>query len=274
MRFFFACILPLMVQIELAAQPIHVLTYNIRFDNPADGPDGWPLRKQELAAYVFDGSHSIIGFQEVLHHQLLYLDSMQSAYTYYGVGRDDGGTQGEYAPIFWKKNEFVLDTAETKWLSETPGQPSKGWDAACIRIATAVTLRQISNGKRWLIINTHWDHQGKEARMKSAQIIAQWVSEFKKQCDEVVVMGDFNASPTDDAFRGFNGVLYSTATNGELRRSTFNAFQMQGLNEMHIDGIYTTGVAKSSEYHVDEPKTKSGRQLSDHFPVQVTLQAH
>ncbi|MFM7731211.1 MAG: hypothetical protein ACKO6L_09245, partial [Flavobacteriales bacterium] len=60
------------------------------YDNPADGPDGWPLRKQELAAYVFDGSHSIIvanvirehmdwlGRQFNLHHERKYASEKES----------------------------------------------------------------------------------------------------------------------------------------------------------------------------------------------------
>ena len=274
MRFFFASILALtfILHVELAAQPINVLTYNIRYDNPADGPDGWPLRKHELAAYVFDGTHSIIGLQEVLHHQLLFLDSMQTEYTYYGVGRDDGGTQGEYAPVFWKRKDFTLENVETRWLSETPDQPSKGWDAACIRLTTIVTLRQISNDKRWCIINTHWDHQGKEARIKSAQLIVKWASEKRMGCDEVVVIGDFNSTPGDAAFHAFRNVLRQTGSDSEWRKSTFNAFQLQPNDDMHIDDIYTTGVTKNFDYGVAEPKTKCGRQLSDHFPVRVTLQ--
>lgn len=262
------------LQVELLSQGyVHILTYNIRYDNPSDGLDSWSQRKSELSSYVFNGKHSILGLQEVLHHQLLYLDSTQRQYDHYGVGRDDGFLQGEYAPVFWNKAEFSMESTQTKWLSETPDVPSKGWDAACIRIATLVQLRHKSTGKRWGIINTHWDHVGQEARLQSAQLIAKWASVMNDSCDVVVIMGDFNATPSDSALESFDRVFQRTANEIALKQSTFNGFQPYAKENMHIDDIYTLGALKSMGYVIDEPKTKSNRQLSDHFPVRVTLQA-
>lgn len=60
-----------------------------------------------------------------------------STYNYYiGVGRDDGKTKGEYAPIFYRKDRFKLLRSGNFWLSENTIKPNKGWDAAYIRICT------------------------------------------------------------------------------------------------------------------------------------------
>jgi endonuclease/exonuclease/phosphatase family metal-dependent hydrolase len=254
------------------SQEVNLLTYNIRYDNPADGPNAWPLRKAELGAYVFDGSHAIIGLQEVLHHQLSYLDSCANEYAYFGVGRDDGQTRGEYSPVFWKESEFQFLEGTTRWLSETPHQPSKGWDAACVRIATMVKLKEVDTQATWCIINTHWDHEGADARVYSAELIAEIAQEAKETCDAVVVMGDFNALHDDPAFQAFEGVLKVTAPRLSRRRSTFNAFNIRPRWMKHIDDFYVDGGLAVKGYRIEEPKTKTHHQLSDHFPVQVLVE--
>jgi len=44
--------------------------------------------------------------------------------------------KGEYAAIFYKKNQLSLLDSGNFWLSPTPERASLGWDAACIRICT------------------------------------------------------------------------------------------------------------------------------------------
>ena len=43
---------------------------------------------------------------------------------------------GTYSAIYYKNKKLKLEKDETFWLSETPGKPSTGWDAALNRIAT------------------------------------------------------------------------------------------------------------------------------------------
>ena len=82
-------------------------------------------------AILSTGEPDIMGFQEVLHNQLLDLSRLfGEGYGYVGVGRDDGNEAGEYSPVFWSKERFDLVRWKTVWLSPTPEVPgSKGWDA-------------------------------------------------------------------------------------------------------------------------------------------------
>lgn len=85
---------------------------------------------------------AIIGFQEVLHNQLLDLQALLPGYVSVGVGRDDGKEGGEYAPVFWDKERFELVRWKTIWLSPTPDQPgSIGWDAVCPKFVISLTSR-------------------------------------------------------------------------------------------------------------------------------------
>ncbi|MEO0066458.1 MAG: hypothetical protein RI983_1784, partial [Bacteroidota bacterium] len=66
------------------------MSFNIRLDAASDGENRWDLRKDRVSGLMQYYEPDFIGAQEVLHHQLMYLDSSLSNYSYIGVGRDDG----------------------------------------------------------------------------------------------------------------------------------------------------------------------------------------
>src|SRR5690625_6386179 len=50
--------------------PITVMSYNIRFDNPHDGPSAWPYRKNDVAKMIGPVYQvDIVGLQEVLRSE-------------------------------------------------------------------------------------------------------------------------------------------------------------------------------------------------------------
>ena len=258
------------LQFAMVAQALNVLTYNIRYDNAADNKDAWPFRSAHVAAYLNKQGSDIIGIQEALIQQVEFLDSSLSNYERFGVGRDDGVNRGEFSPIYWKKNQFRFVAGKTYWLSETPDVPSKGWDAACTRIATVVELESVVLGTHVCVINTHWDHEGMVARSNSALLMNQWVSNALAKGNNVIVMGDFNCTPSDPALQPIQQSLTDLCPKKFRTRSTFNAFKMRGVKGKHIDAIYTS-ICSREHYKIDQPKTPSGRQLSDHFPVSVSV---
>ena len=99
------------------AQPIKVMTYNIRYDTPQDSVNQWPKRAHKVYALIKKYDPDLIGLQECLHHQLMDLLQNLPAYTYIGVGRDDGKTKGEYSAILYKKDRFNTLNQNTFWLN-------------------------------------------------------------------------------------------------------------------------------------------------------------
>ena len=84
----------------LAEEPgLEVMSYNIRYDNPSDGPNRWPHRKENVVALIRDVNPAVLGTQEVLHHQGEYLKGSLSDYGSVGVGRDAGKKKGEMCTI-------------------------------------------------------------------------------------------------------------------------------------------------------------------------------
>jgi endonuclease/exonuclease/phosphatase family metal-dependent hydrolase len=289
----FACLL---LPLCSFAQTYSILTYNIRFDNPADGPDKWDNRKEGLTKLVKGTNADVIGFQEVLHPQLEYLGKELTGYKYLGVGRDDGKTLGEYLPIFYKVDKFTLMKNGWFWLSETPEKPSKGWDAACNRMCNWAVLRDTITHKNFLFINTHLDHKGKLAQENS---IRQIVDFIYKIGDEYVVndslfinedilnwmpvvwVGDFNLQPTDKLYNNIavDGQLTLRGRDDSFIKSvnkpmgtigTFNGFKLNEEYKGRIDYVWLIDFEAQS-YKVLNDKLPNGRWPSDHFPLLVEI---
>ena len=123
------------------AQDLVVGSYNIRYNNQSDAQkgNGWERRYPVITKLISFNDFDILGTQEVLHNQLEDLRRELPQYGYVGVGRDDGKTAGEYAPIFYKKDRFELLKSGHFWMAEQTDFPNKGWDAALPRICTRLS---------------------------------------------------------------------------------------------------------------------------------------
>ena len=136
--------------ISLAASPVRVLTYNIRYSaGDVDSADNnWPARREALAQLVENERPEVVGFQEVLPDQLTWLRGRFPAYEFIGVGRNANG-DGEASPVAFLKERFSVVTNGTFWLSTTPDTPgSKSWGAAFPRVCTYAVLKDKGTGEK------------------------------------------------------------------------------------------------------------------------------
>ena len=114
-----------------APDPVNVMSFNIRYDNPEDSLDNWEYRKERAANAIRFYDVDILGTQEVLHNQLEDLKQRLPEYEVIGVGREDGKEKGEYSALWYKRERFNLLDSGYFWLSETPEVAgSKGWAGA------------------------------------------------------------------------------------------------------------------------------------------------
>lgn len=258
-----------------AQQPLHVMTFNIRYNNAGDSLNAWPYRKDKAASQVKFFNVDILGVQEALYDQVLDLLQRLPNYRYEGVGREDGKTKGEYSAIFYDTARLKFIKGSTFWLSQTPGVAgSKGWDAALPRIVTWCAFEDILNHKKFFAFNTHFDHIGTVARAESAKLLLQKVKEIAGGYP-VVVTGDFNAGDEDEPVKiitdqsdpdhltdsKFISVLPHYGPDG-----TFNAFQSKEVDDKAIDHIFIKNSFKVLK-HGTISESWGGRFSSDHFPV-------
>ena len=177
------------------AQAIEAMTYNIRLDTENDGKDAWDFRKQGLVDQVKFHEPSVLGIQEGLYHQVEYIDASLPDYAYVGVGRDDGEKGGEFSAIFFDTRRLERLEHGTFWLSESPEQPSIGWDASFERICTYASFKDLASLQTFWVFNTHFDHEGVVAREKSAELIIAQIDKINVQRHPFLLMGDFNSVP-------------------------------------------------------------------------------
>lgn len=256
------------------AQPLKVMTYNIRYDNPGDGVNVWPQRIVKVVELIKKYDPDVIGIQEALKNQLEDLALNLDGYEYVGVGRDDGKTKGEYSAILFRKDRFSLLEKSTFWLSETPDVPgSKSWDAAITRLVTMAKLQDNKLNKLVVFVNTHYDHIGREARKESSKLIMAKVPQFSKTLP-VVFTGDLNFTREEDPYRilikpGKKFSLIDPAP--EEPAGTFCSFDVGPIECKAIDYVLFTPHWEAKKYEVI--KDNDGKHYpSDHLPVLVTLE--
>ncbi len=255
---------------------VRVMTFNLRYDTPNDGPNAWPHRKDLAASMIRLHRADLVGVQEALRHQLDDLTQRLPGYAWVGVGRADGREGGEYSAILYRTDRFELLDSGTFWLSETPAVPgSKSWDAAIERIATWARFTDRETGKTFFHFNTHFDHIGAEARAESAKLILQRIADIAG-ARPVVLTGDFNATDASEPYR----VLTGTAPGGPLAlrdalhasehghhgpTSTWNGFEAVQPGQ-RIDYVFTSEGVRVRQ-HAALIDTWDGRFPSDHLPV-------
>ena len=108
-------------------RPLGVMTLNMRYDNPEDGPDNWRFRRERIAGLIRTRKPDLLGTQELLANQFDDLRAALPDYRAVGVGREDGVRAGEFNAVFFRDGMFDLLDSGTFWLSEEPGRAgSKG----------------------------------------------------------------------------------------------------------------------------------------------------
>ena len=271
-QYFFTLFLIMSTIIPIMSQS--VMTYNIRYATIRDGLNQWNYRKAEVVKLLDYYAPTVFGIQEGLYHQLTYIDDNLENYSYIGVGRDDGQQQGEYTALFYDTTQLNLISQATFWLSETPDSVSKGWDAALPRICTYGLFENKVSQKRFYVFNTHYDHQGQQARVQSSELILQQIKNINADNLPIVLMGDLNAYPDSQPIQTILQDLDNALTiskkpfYGPL--GTFTGFKVKAQPKNRIDYIFTKGFEVESYTHLDHRRANN-RHISDHFPVYAVL---
>jgi len=212
-----------------------------------------------------------VGFQEASPSWMEVLkNGLSDVYAFTGEGRN-GGDSGEYNPIFYNKNKFTLISSKTQWLSDTPGFPSKYSESSLNRIFTYALLERKEDGKRLMVINTHFDHTNDTARERQAKVLARFISENLEY--PIILTGDFNTSASSAAFNTVvsSGVVNSYAV--AAKSETAPTFTDFGSRSAVIDFIFIDPLRIAvRSYKVCNEKI-NGEWPSDHHPVLIEYMA-
>jgi endonuclease/exonuclease/phosphatase family metal-dependent hydrolase len=260
------------------AQDLRVLTFNIRYDNPKDGPDAWPNRKEAVAKVIKEKA-DLAGLQEVKPEQRAWLIENLPEFGFIGIGRElkDGG---ESVPVLYRKDRFDVVASGTFWLSEKPDEPaSTSWGNKLPRICTWVRMRDSKAGGVLWFYNVHLDHQSEPARVKGLDLVANRIGE-REASEPVILVGDLNTSVGGSAVKALAertrpAMISTYEALGLPAAGTFHGFKGEAPGTA-IDFIFLKkgqGKVKSCEVlKTTYPGTDgTERYVSDHFPVTAVV---
>ncbi|MBQ9874930.1 MAG: endonuclease/exonuclease/phosphatase family protein [Thermoguttaceae bacterium] len=259
-----------------------VMSFNIRCDSGVDGDNNWEFRRETLIDVVKENDPMLLGVQEAVPGQMDYLSEKLTDYKWVGVGRDDGKRKGEFMSIFYKPEMVDLLDSGTFWLSQTPDEPSKGWDAQCFRTVTWCKFKCKKTGKEFVYANTHMDHVGTIARKKGAKLIIKRMYDITKGELPFFVSGDFNVNDQHDAYisitEGVDDIPGLRDANKIAKeRDAAQEYTYHNWGKIPpekgdiIDFIFVNDKVDVLKFKINPLKHSNGRYASDHVSIVATL---
>ena len=133
--------------------------------------------------------------------QLKGLRDALPGYGFAGVGSADGAAKGEFVPIFYRQQRFMLVDKGHFWLSDRPEEVgSVSWGDTCPHAATWVRLRFSDAPLRTVqVVNVHLDSTVARARLESAKLIRKLADSAGGR--PLIVLGDFNCPCGSEPYR-------------------------------------------------------------------------
>lgn len=245
---------------------LKVMTYNIRMATLKDGPNAWIYRRDASVEMVADQKPDVFAMQEVMFRQKAFMDLKCKGYRGVGVGRENGKKKGEHTTIHWNTNTVNMLDWGTLWLSETPEKPSVGWDAWHPRTFTWSLMEKKDSGKKFYFVNVHLDHAGAQAQKNGLALAKAKMDEINKEGYPVIIVGDFNVTPTNQIINDFNGVMKNASKHAESV-DTHESFNDWGKRLLTLDYIFYDGLSKCHSYDVVTEVYDGKTLISDHYPV-------
>ena len=255
---------------------IKIMSFNVRTEcNESDPTNNWSNRKEACVALIKDQMPSVIGFQEAdFTNQWSYIkDQLAKDYAGYGVNRDNGkeSGSGETMGILYNKRVIQKLDGGTFWLSETPNEPSKGFGASYCRNATWGLFKHLSSGIEFFYINTHLDHQTKNAQIEGMKLISTYFEKYK-DTHPVFLTGDLNILADNVALDVIESYMYNTRYAAPEMLSDTNTTHNGWVTNKNniIDHIYCSNYLEVVEYHTIN-ENYGVPFVSDHYPVYAII---
>ncbi len=270
------CLLILALAVSACAQPLRVMTFNVRLPLASDGANSWDNRRDIFVETVRRMAPDLMGTQELWYIQGQYIVEKLPEYKWFGISRR-GNHEDEHMGVFYKPAKLTLLDSGNFWLSETPEAPgSRSWNIDYPRMVTWGLFEINASKRRFYYYNTHFPHrpQDQAARIECAKIIAARVQALPAGVP-FLLTGDFNTQLGDEVHQVLTPYL-TDAWQKAPKRAGPEATMSQWTGSTtgsRIDWILFRG-----NFTVSEVETvtfnQDGRYPSDHYPVfaAMTLQ--
>lgn len=257
-----------------AAVEIKVASYNIRNASDKD-VNAWVNRKKPVTDLILRHDFDIVGVQEPYDIQIPDFDNLLKDYS---------GVKAPYArrsflAIYYKKELFEELESGMFWLSETPDEPSEGWDSDEKRICHWAKFKHKETAKEFYFFNTHFYWRYQTARKNSGPLVAERIKQIAGSAP-VIFVGDLNSQPETSQIESLK-VLLDDAFDVTLtprkgpENTNLGGGNFQGEPRNRIDYIFVSKGIKVLDYvsyedvYVDEHDDY--RYPSDHLPISSNI---
>ncbi len=260
-----------------------VMTFNIRYDEDADGAHAWRHRRHLVGATIEAHTPDLLGVQEPMPHQWQDLAGALPALSRFQSTADEPD-DSEPVGGFFRTSRFDSRGSGTFWLSDTPAVPrSISWpNDYGARLCSWVALHDRHAQRDLVFACTHFDTNALSS-VPSAKVLHAELDTIAASAP-IVVVGDFNCAAGSGAHRYLRDVAgyrdaWTEAGHADEGVVTFNGFAAadDGLDEVaiehgnyRIDWILVRGALACTAAEIDT--RRDGRMLpSDHYPVIATI---
>ena len=261
---------------ESVAVDLSIMSFNIRCLNGNDtGKTHWDARRDAVCDYVNNSGADVICMQEVVQSQaddMMMNLSDQYAYMYYP--REDVPSPEGLMTVF-DVNRFELLHNEVFWLSETPDEMTKGWEAACYRICVLTVLQDKASGYVFNVYNVHLDHQSSAAQVNGLKVVLERMKKYPEGFN--MVMGDFNVKNTNPAYAAIAEKMQdcqTAAPNADLG-CTYNSWikvtEGESIDFIFVDREGATPKDFSICRDTWSDDEGSGYLYSDHYAIRSNV---
>lgn len=241
-----------------AGEELTAMTFNVYVGTPT------AQREASVLQTILKQLPDTLGVQEANQPWMTYLNkNLGELYDYVGEGTD-GGTNGTYSAIFYRKDRFEAKESGTYWLSHTPFTISRFPESSLNRNYSYALLLDKRTDKEIMVINTHLEHTTADARNLQIEVLLDFVNEYP-DCP-IVLTGDFNDNPASQMYQLVAKQLTDTSTVAKKVEKS-HTFHNYGAANTLLDYVFVSpDDFDVSNYKVIKDK-ENGMLPSDHFPV-------
>lgn len=167
--------------------------------------------------------------------------------------------------VVYKKERFKAVKCRTYWLGPDIYNPSRFEGAYFNRIFTTAILKDIKSNKIIQFLSTHFDDRFPKIRGYQGAILANYT---KKQNMPLVLAGDLNSEPKEQAYKEISGALLDVGKSFNEENITYHAYDK--FPSERIDYIFINDLVKAKSFKLIKD-TYEGLPPSDHYPVETIL---
>ena len=253
---------------------IRVITSNIRFENPEDGPHDWRFRKNLLAERLLAFHPQLIGTQEGRQAQIRELQTLLTGQALLESHRQ--WIHERMYPCFFYDPLILRPIRQQDfWLSATPYiGGSKLLKSQFPRLVLWCEFEHRPSKNIFIAGVCHLDHELESTRLDQAKILLQQLAIFNPSKLPVLLMGDFNSPPQSLTHNhlltdGPNWIDPWHEKRQPERPSTHH-FGKEKLESARIDWILIPQIWRCQSIEMDQTQ-QQGIYPSDHYPILASL---